>query len=102
MSAKLYVGNLAYTATNADLEQAFGEFGEVKSVRIITDRESGRSKGFGFVEMGSSEEGQKAMNGLNGKEVLGRAIKIDEAKDNRDNNRDSRPPRNNNRSQNRW
>lgn len=76
----IYVGNLAYGATEEDLTQAFGEFGKVDSVRIIMDRATGRSKGFGFVEMSNAEEGQAAIDGLNDKEIKGRAIRVNEAR----------------------
>ena len=77
---KLYVGNLSFNTTSQDLEQMFGEFGTVQSTNIIEDRETGRSRGFGFVEMSSAEEAQKAIAALDGKEVDGRALKVNEAK----------------------
>ena len=80
MAAKLYVGNLAYSVTDADLEKMFAPFGTVQSAQIIMDRDTGRSKGFGFVEMGSSNEATAAINGLNGKEVDGRALTVNEAR----------------------
>ncbi len=80
MSAKLYVGNLSFDTTTQDLEQSFGEFGTVESTNIIEDRDTGRSRGFGFVEMSSQEEAQKAIAGLNGKEIDGRELKVNEAK----------------------
>ena len=80
MSAKLYVGNLSFNTTQQDLEEMFGEFGSVQSANIIEDRETGRSRGFGFVEMSSKEEGQNAISALNGKEVDGRGLVVNEAK----------------------
>ncbi len=72
----IYVGNLSYEVTEEELRQEFGAFGEVESVRLITDRDSGRPKGFGFVEMPSESEGQAAIEALNGKDVKGRAINV--------------------------
>ena len=80
MGKKLYVGNLGYDTDQASLEALFSEHGTVESVSIITDRETGRSKGFGFVEMASDAEAQAAIAGLDGKECDGRAIKVNEAK----------------------
>lgn len=77
---KLYVGNLSFNSTAQDLEQVFGEFGTVRSANVIEDRDTGRSRGFGFVEMSSSEEGQKAIEGVNGREIDGRELKVNEAK----------------------
>ena len=77
---KLYVGNLSFDTSTQDLEQMFGEHGTVESTNIIEDRETGRSRGFGFVEMSSKEEGQNAISDLNGKEVDGRELKVNEAK----------------------
>ena len=74
MAKKLYVGNLSYGTTDSDLQGMFEEFGSVQSAQVIMDRESGRSKGFGFVEMRSDQEAQAAINALNGKEVDGRAL----------------------------
>lgn len=76
----LYVGNMAYGMTEQDLEQVFAEFGNVVSVKIITDRETGRAKGFGFVEMSSDAEGKAAISNLDGKEVSGRNLRVNEAK----------------------
>ena len=76
----IYVGNLNYGVKEEELSQIFGEFGEVTSVKIITDKYSGRSKGFGFIEMAVDEEGQKAIDGLNGTDVKGRDIKVNEAR----------------------
>jgi RNA recognition motif-containing protein len=80
VAKKLYVGNLTYDTTDSDLQRMFEEFGTVASAQVITDRESGRSKGFGFVEMGSDQEAQAAINALNGKDVGGRALTVNEAK----------------------
>jgi len=80
MSTKLYVGNLSFNTTNSELEQMFGEAGTVQSANIIEDRETGRSRGFAFVEMSSSEEANAAIAALNGKEIDGRALKVNEAK----------------------
>ncbi len=76
----LYVGNMAYAMTEKDLEQIFSEFGTVVGVKLITDRDTGRAKGFGFVEMGSKEDGDNAIKNLDGKEVLGRNLRVNEAK----------------------
>lgn len=76
----IYVGNLSYEVTEDDLRKAFEEFGQVESVNIITDKYSGESKGFGFVEMRSKDEAQSAIEGLNGKEFKGRALKVNEAR----------------------
>jgi RNA recognition motif-containing protein len=76
----IYVGNLAYTVTEEDLRTAFGEFGKVESASIIKDQSSGHSKGFGFVEMPSTEEAQAAISGLNGREVKGRKLNVNEAR----------------------
>jgi RNA recognition motif-containing protein len=80
MAAKLYVGNLSFNATEQDLEEMCGEFGTVQSVKIIEDRDTGRSRGFAFVEMSSNEEAQSAISGLNGREIDGRALTVNEAK----------------------
>lgn len=80
MAKKLYVGNLTYDTSDSDLQRMFEEFGTVASAQVITDRETGRSKGFGFVEMGSDQEAQSAINALNGKDVGGRALTVNEAK----------------------
>ena len=84
MAKNLYVGNLSYTTTSPDLSELFGAIGEVVSVNLITDRMSGRSKGFAFVEMAENDAAQKAINELNGKEIDGRAIKVEEARPKRD------------------
>jgi RNA recognition motif-containing protein len=80
MGLKLYVGNLPYTVGDSNLQEMFSAFGTVTSAKVIMDRESGRSKGFGFVEMGSEQEAQAAMSGMNGKDMEGRALKVNEAK----------------------
>ena len=77
---KIYVGNLSYEVTEEDLRQAFEQSGQVESINIINDKYTGRSKGFGFVEMASNSDGQAAIEGLNGKELRGRAIKVNEAR----------------------
>ncbi len=76
----IYVGNLSFDATEADLEQAFAQFGDVKSVNIITDRETGRSRGFGFVEMHDDQAGREAIEHLNLKQIAGRAVTVNEAR----------------------
>ncbi len=80
-SAKLYVGNLSYETSEAAIRTAFEAHGEVASVNLITDRDSGRPKGFGFVEMGSPEEAQTAKGALDGTQLDGRALKVDVAKE---------------------
>jgi RNA recognition motif-containing protein len=80
MSMKLYVGNLSFNTSSQDLEKIFGEIGTVESTNIIEDRETGRSRGFAFVEMSSKEEGQNAISQLDGKEIDGRSLKVNEAK----------------------
>ena len=80
MGKKLYVGNLGYTVSSSDLEGLFAPFGTVESAQVIEDRESGRSKGFGFVEMSSDQEAQAAIQGLNGQDHGGRPLTVNEAK----------------------
>src|SRR3954447_24763153 len=80
MGSKLYVGNLSYTVTNADLEQLCAPHGSVQTAEVIQDRDTGRSKGFGFVQMGSDDEAQAAIAALNGQEHDGRALTVNEAK----------------------
>ncbi|MDM0089906.1 MULTISPECIES: RNA-binding protein [unclassified Variovorax] len=80
MGKKLYVGNLSYSIRDNDLEQAFGEFGAVTSAKVMMERETGRSKGFGFVEMGSDAEALAAIEGLNGHTLDGRALTVNEAR----------------------
>ncbi|MBX3632753.1 MAG: RNA-binding protein [Acidovorax sp. SCN 68-22] len=88
MGNKLYVGNLPYGVRDNDLEQAFAEFGAVTSAKVMMERDTGRSKGFGFVEMGSDAEAQAAINGMNGQSLGGRAIVVNEARP-----MEPRPPR---------
>ncbi len=76
----IYVGNLSYEATEDDLREAFARFGQVASVNVIKDRDTGRSKGFGFVEMPTQAEAQAAIAGLNGQELKGRALNVNEAR----------------------
>ena len=98
MGAKLYVGNLPYAIAEAKLQEHFAQHGSVVSARIIIDKFSGRSKGFGFVEMGSSEEAARAISALNGTEFEGRAIVVSEARPQEPRpGAGTRPPR-----QNRW
>jgi RNA recognition motif-containing protein len=80
MASKLYVGNLSYGMTNASLETLFSEFGSVQSAQVIMDRDTGRSKGFGFVEMADAQSGQAAIAALNGREVDGRSLTVNEAR----------------------
>ncbi len=80
MGNKLYVGNLAYSVRDDSLLQAFSQFGTVTSAKVMMDRETGRSKGFGFVEMGSDPEAQAAINGMNGQPIDGRAVVVNEAR----------------------
>ena len=88
MGNKLYVGNLPYGVRDNDLEQAFGQFGSVTSAKVMMERDTGRSKGFGFVEMGSDEEAQAAINGMNGQPLGGRNLVVNEARP-----MEPRPPR---------
>ncbi len=88
MGNKLYVGNLAYSIRDADLEQAFSAYGSVSSAKVMMERDTGRSKGFGFVEMGSDAEAQAAINGLNGQPLAGRSVVVNEARP-----MEPRPPR---------
>ena len=88
MGNKLYIGNLPYTVRDSDLEQAFSQFGSVTSAKVMMERETGRSKGFGFVEMGSDAEAQAAVNGMNGQPLGGRSIVVNEARP-----MEARPPR---------
>ena len=80
MGRKLYVGNLSYNIRESDLEDLFSAHGSVQSAQVITDRDTGRSKGFGFVEMGTDQEAQDAISALNGKEVEGRNLTVNEAR----------------------
>ena len=88
MGNKLYVGNLPYQVRDNDLEQAFGQFGSVTSAKVMMERDTGRSKGFGFVEMGSDAEAQAAINGMNGQPLGGRSVVVNEARP-----MEARPPR---------
>src|SRR5438034_4074243 len=80
MSMKLYVGNLAFQTTSQELQELFAQAGTVESAAVVTDRDTGRSRGFGFVEMSSKEEGQAAITQFNGQEVNGRSLTVNEAK----------------------
>jgi RNA recognition motif-containing protein len=80
MSMKLYVGNLSFNTSSEDLQQLFAQAGTVESASVVEDRDTGRSRGFGFVEMSSNEEGQSAISQFNGKEVDGRALNVNEAR----------------------
>ncbi|MGI8997339.1 MAG: RNA recognition motif domain-containing protein [Pyrinomonadaceae bacterium] len=80
MSMKLYVGNLSFQTSSEDLQQLFGQAGTVESASVIEDRETGRSRGFGFVEMSTNEEGQAAIAQFNGKEINGRSLTVNEAR----------------------
>ncbi|MBL0230005.1 MAG: RNA-binding protein [Moraxellaceae bacterium] len=80
MGNKLYVGNLSYNVSNGDLEQVFSAHGDVRSAMVVMDRETGRSKGFGFVEMGTDQEAQTAISALHGKEISGRTLTVNEAR----------------------
>ena len=88
MGNKLYVGNLPYTVRDEDLQQSFGQFGTVTSAKVMMERETGRSKGFGFVEMASDAEAQAAVNGMNGQPLGGRSVVVNEARP-----MEARPPR---------
>ena len=88
MGNKLYVGNLPYSVRDEDLHQAFSEFGSVTSAKVMMERDTGRSKGFGFVEMGSDEEAQSAIGGMNGQPLGGRSVVVNEARP-----MEARPPR---------
>ena len=88
MGKKLYVGNLAYSVRDNDLEQAFGEFGSIVSAKVMMERDTGRSKGFGFVEMGTDAEALAAVESMNGHSLQGRALTVNEARP-----MEARPPR---------
>ena len=88
MGNKLYVGNLPCTVRDEDLQQAFGAFGSVNSAKVMMERDTGRSKGFGFVEMGSDAEAQSAIEGMNGQSLGGRSLVVNEARP-----MEARPPR---------
>lgn len=87
MSKKLYVGNLSYQATEGEIEAKFAEFGNVDSVKIITDFETGRSKGFAFVEMASADEAQQCIDSLDGNDFMGRGVRVSIAKERKENTR---------------
>ncbi len=89
MRKKLYVGNLSYNTTEEDVRELFTPYGEITSLNLISDRDTGRPKGFGFVEMSTDQEARGAISGLNAREVDGRQIRVNEAND--------RPPRQNDR-----
>jgi RNA recognition motif-containing protein len=80
MGTKLYVGNLPYSFRDSDMEQAFAQYGTVTSAKVMMERDTGRSKGFGFVEMGSEAEAQAAIQGMNGHQSGGRALVVNEAR----------------------
>lgn len=88
MGNKLYVGNLPYSFSDSDMQQAFGQYGSVSSAKVMMDRDTGRSKGFGFVEMGSDAEAQAAIAGMNGQNMGGRDLVVNEARP-----MEARPPR---------
>ena len=88
MGNKLYVGNLPYSVRDEDLQQSFGQFGSVSSAKVMMERDTGRSKGFGFVEMGSDAEAQAAITGMNGQPLGGRSVVVNEARP-----MEARPPR---------
>lgn len=89
----IYVGNLSWNSTEEGLHEAFAAFGEVKSAKIISDRETGRSRGFGFVEMENDEEGRKAIEGMNDQELDGRPLRVNEARPRENGPRGPRGPR---------
>jgi cold-inducible RNA-binding protein len=94
MTMKLYVGNLSYRTSDSDLQQLFSQIGQVQSAILVTDRDTGRSRGFGFVEMSSREEGERAIREFNGKEVDGRSLTVNEARPREQRNGgDGRPAR---------
>ena len=88
MGNKLYVGNLPYSVRDEDLQQSFGQFGAVTSAKVMMERDTGRSKGFGFLEMGSDAEAQAAISGMNGQSLGGRSVVVNEARP-----MEARPPR---------
>ncbi len=97
----IYVGNLSYRTSDVELREAFAEHGEVNSATVITDRDTGRSRGFGFVEMASKEEGEAAIAALNGVELDGRSLRVNEARPREERPRGRREYRGGNRD-NRW
>jgi RNA recognition motif-containing protein len=100
--SKLYVGNLAYSVSNSDLEQLFSQVGQVQSVAVITDKFTGQSKGFGFVEMADIKDASKAIQQFNETELKGRNIKVSEAKPRESTFGGNRRARDNDRGRNRW
>jgi RNA recognition motif-containing protein len=90
---RIYVGNMNYDTTEEELQEAFEAYGQVDSVSIITDRNTGRAKGFGFVEMSNDEEAKAAMEGLNGQEFMGRTLNVNEARPRSENSRGRGPRR---------
>jgi RNA recognition motif-containing protein len=88
MAKKLYVGNLPFSCTDAELSQAFNQYGIVSSARVVTDRETGHSKGFGFVEMEQEDDALKAVDNLNGKPFMGRPLTVNEARPREESRRD--------------
>lgn len=86
----IFVGNLSYSTQDQDLQSAFEQYGTVASARVMSDRETGRSRGFGFVEMPNHDEATAAINGLNGRDLQGRSVNVNEARP-----REARPPRSN-------
>lgn len=97
MAKKLYVGNLSYTVSEEQLRDLFEQYGEVVSATVVMDRDSGRSKGFGFVEMATDEAGDEAISKLNGFNYERRALTVNEARPREERPRGNRPPRNDNR-----
>ncbi len=89
MGSKLYVGNLSFDTTDQELEQAFSEYGEIASAIVVKDRDTDRSRGFGFVEFAKEEDAQTAKEAMNGKDLGGRALKVDEARAPKERSRDS-------------
>jgi cold-inducible RNA-binding protein len=87
MGKKIYVGNLDFDINDSELEEAFSQFGDIVSTVVVKDRNSGRSKGFGFIEFAQEADAQQAKEAMNGKELNGRTIKVDEARERRDRNR---------------
>jgi len=93
MGKRLYVGNVSFDVSDEELEQAFSQYGEISSAKVVRDQYTGRSKGFGFVEFAQEADAQKAMEDMNGKELSGRVIKVDEARDTRSQDRGDRGDR---------
>lgn len=85
MAVNIYVGNLSYQASDDDLRSAFEAFGQVSSARVIKDKETGRSRGFGFVEMPNADEARKAIEGVNNQDIAGRPVRVNEARPREDN-----------------